>query len=350
MLAPQSRLAYICSGRWDHVLPRDIAGRIFLDLDEKWVKPILQHLYNQSLAHDSNEPLDTPESSFEDNDDLIGYHAAVDFLGLTETFYPAKPVQMPLGFIDPQHFIQKLQPTVQAEGCDWRAHWTMLYKSSRDGYDLQAYKDCCKDKDNTMVFIKQRGTNNVYGGYSAYARQYPTAVACITKEDDPDMFIFAITGAADTSVEAIAQSQYTKFTAKPNSSTLESFSGYDSQLKAFELGDDDLSCKMASTSSQRVLSKFRNVLKGEWQYNGLASTNYFTADEIEVWQIPSMTADSDTSPIIDTTIDPICTLPIVSTARCSSVMTFRDDVSALVTPVTDLDSGWQTWLLKKLRQ
>jgi hypothetical protein len=112
MQAPNSMLARMSSGDWDHVLPHDTAGRIFLDLDEKWVKPIFQHLFHLSLAHDSNEPLSTPESSFEDSDDLMGYYATLDFFGLTDIFYPdgIEPVQIPLGMIKPQLFIQKVQP------------------------------------------------------------------------------------------------------------------------------------------------------------------------------------------------------------------------------------------------
>jgi hypothetical protein len=182
MQAPQSMLAHICSDDWDHVLPRDTAGRIFLDLDEKWVKPIFQHLFHLSLAHDSAEPLNTPESSFDDSDDLMGYYATLDFFGLTDIFYPddSESVQKALGVISPQHFIQKLQPTVAL--CDWRAKWTMLYRSSRDGLNLQAYQNCCKDKTHTVVFIKEQDTNNVYGGYSACARKYPTGQVHIPKK------------------------------------------------------------------------------------------------------------------------------------------------------------------------
>eukprot|EP00953_Heterococcus_sp_UTEX-ZZ885_P025444 13832-Heterococcus_DN1.PRE.2 len=173
--ASGSMLARMFSGRWDHVLPRDKSGRIFLDLDEKWAKPIFQHLYYLSLAHDSSETLETPESTFQDSDDLMGYYATLDFLGLTETFYP-DGVQLysstkPLGIIDLPTFIQKLQPVLS---CYWRAPWRLLYKTSTDGFDLNTYQNCCINIANTVVFIKERGTANVYGGYSAVAKAYPT--------------------------------------------------------------------------------------------------------------------------------------------------------------------------------
>jgi hypothetical protein len=116
MVASNSMLARIVSGRWDHVLPRDKAGRIFLDIDEKWIKPIFQYLYHLSLAHDSSEPLDTPENNYQDSDDLMGYYATLDFLGLTETFYPdgiqpirpaasLQPANIPLDVVDPMDFV-----------------------------------------------------------------------------------------------------------------------------------------------------------------------------------------------------------------------------------------------------
>jgi hypothetical protein len=197
MQAPKSVLARMSSGDWDHMLPRDAAGRIFLDLDVNWAKPIFQHLYQLTMVHDSDEPLNTPESSFEDSDDLMGYYVALDLFGLTNTFYPyvAEPAQMPLGMISQRLFIQKLRPVVQ--GCNRRADWHMVYKSSGDGYNRQAYQNCSKDKRHTAVFIRERGTGNVYGGYSAIARKYTVNAKWIDREQDPNMFLFTVTSAAD---------------------------------------------------------------------------------------------------------------------------------------------------------
>jgi hypothetical protein len=88
MQAPNSMLARMCSGDWDNMVPRDTAGRIFLDLDVQWAKPIFQHLYQLTMVHASEEELNTPESNFEDSDDLIGYYATLDVFGLTDVFYP----------------------------------------------------------------------------------------------------------------------------------------------------------------------------------------------------------------------------------------------------------------------
>jgi hypothetical protein len=186
-------LARIVSGRWDHVLPLDKAGRIFLDIDEKWIKPIFQHLYHLSLAHDSSEPLDTPENNYQDSDDLMGYYATLDFLGLTETFYPdgiqpIKPAKIPLDVVDPVNFVQNLEPVLT---CDWRAPWKLLYKRSRDGWKQITYQDSVKDQSNTVVFVKEKSAGNVYGGYVSKPRTFPSNGRWITAAQEPNMFIFA---------------------------------------------------------------------------------------------------------------------------------------------------------------
>eukprot|EP00953_Heterococcus_sp_UTEX-ZZ885_P009441 5560-Heterococcus_DN1.PRE.4 len=301
------------------------------------------------MVHDSDEPLNTPESSFEDSDDLMGYYVALDLFGLTNIFYPyvAEPAQMPLGIISQLLFIQKLQPAVQ--GCDWRADWHMVYKSSRDGYNRQAYQKCCKDKPNIVVFIKQRGTDNVYGGYSACARKYTVNGKWIRREQDPNMFLFAITGAADC--DAAGHAQYTKFNTFTSN-----LAGYDSKYKAMCIGSTDLTCDM--TLDHHVLSTFDSFVQEGWPYvqegwpyEGIAPKEIIIAEEIEVWQIPAMTSGADISPIIDTTVDPICTLPLPATAASpNSAMTFRNDVSVLRAPVTELSTDLQTWLHSRLRQ
>eukprot|EP00953_Heterococcus_sp_UTEX-ZZ885_P001853 1515-Heterococcus_DN1.PRE.1 len=336
MQAPNSMLARMSSGDWDHVLPHDTAGRIFLDLDEKWVKPIFQHLFHLSLAHDSNEPLSTPESSFEDSDDLMGYYATLDFFGLTDIFYPdgIEPVQIPLGMIKPQLFIQKVQPVV--EGCDWRAHWNMLYKSSRDGYYLESFQKYCKDKPHTVVFVKEQDTGNVYGGYSAHARRYPTIPRMFTRMHAPNKFVFAIKGSTICRVTGSASS-------------------CDAERWAFVFGWYDLYCDM--TDDRGVKSKIEKLSQEQCQCDASdqARTESITAEEIEVWQIPSMTGDSDTCPIVDPSIaDAICVLPTAPAAHNSnsssgsSVMAFRNDVSSLQAPVTELTEGLQSWLHSEL--
>jgi hypothetical protein len=55
---------------------------------------------------------------------------------------------------------------------------------------------------NTVVFIKEQDSSNVYGGYTAVAKAYPTTGIWIAKERDPNMFVFAI---EDAEADAIQQ-------------------------------------------------------------------------------------------------------------------------------------------------
>jgi TLD len=356
MQAPQSMLARIFSGRWDHVLPRDKSGRIFLDVDEKWIKPIFQHLYHLSLAHDSNEALETPESTFQDTDDLMGYYAALDFLGLVDTFYPdglpsritryaMTTAAMPLAVIDPRQFIQKLQPVLT---CDWRAQWKLLYKSSRDGLNLAAFQQRCINMVNTVVFIKEHGTGNVYGGYTAVGRTFPNPGVWITKNQDPSMFVFAVENSTMDAERAV----YTKFELAAGQTN----AWHDRHDLALYYGGGDLQ----SSLNGQVYGSFSYLDKGTWPRSTIAATSTFTADEVEVWQISDLSSNSDTSPIpletvddtddididIDNTASDIC---ILETDQPEAIA-FRDDMSALRAPVAQLSTELHTWLYNKLQQ
>jgi BTB/POZ domain len=234
MHAPDSMLARLFSGRWDHVLPRDKSGRIFLDLDQKWVKPILQHLYHLSIADADSEPLVTPEKQF-DGDDLIGYYATLDLLGLTKTFYPTgvvrlKPTaeQMPLGSIDPHEFVSKLALTTSTASCDWNAPWKVLYNSSVDTFNFEMYKNRCRNASNTVVFIKEKSTGNVFGGYTGVARTFFfNSGVWRSAVQDPNMFIFALTSCDGATT-------YKKF----NELKRPQYASHDSQLYPFYFASD----------------------------------------------------------------------------------------------------------------
>jgi TLD len=341
--APDSMLARLFSGRWDHVLPLDKRGRIFLDLDLKWVKPILQHLYHLSIASaaTASEPLITPEKQF-DGDDLVGYYATLDLFGLTKTFNPTgvvrhKPTveQMPFGTVNPHEFVSNMNP-VTTSSRDWNAPWKILYKSSRDGSNFETYKDRCRNASNTVVFVKEKSTGNVYGGYTGVAKTFGSGV-WRSSTQDPNMFIFAITGTG--------ASAYTKFSnlIQPQ------YASYDSSAYAFYIGDlymQGLSSKCGATA------RFNYMDKGLWPHAGLNSSGKIHIEQLEVWQIPDINSSSNTVPdIFDPSADivahdDICILP----ANTTDSMTFRDDMSALAAPVTSLSSGLQSWLHGQLQK
>jgi hypothetical protein len=97
---------------------------------------------------------------------------------------------------------------------------------------------------------------------------------------------------------------------------------------------------------------FNHLNIGTWPRDTLAATDLFTADEIEVWQIPDLTASSDTSPIpLEPTDDNTksASICVLATDQPEAI-TFRDDMSSLRAPVAQLSSGLHTWLQTKLQQ
>ncbi|KAG5178559.1 hypothetical protein JKP88DRAFT_329076 [Tribonema minus] len=79
---PDSPLAWMFSGCWDHVLPRDTKHRPFLDLDVSWFKPIVGALHALSRGTEPHEVV-VPVAHLA-HDDRLGLRACAELLGLTE--------------------------------------------------------------------------------------------------------------------------------------------------------------------------------------------------------------------------------------------------------------------------
>eukprot|EP00611_Tribonema_gayanum_P023935 TRINITY_DN5141_c0_g1_i1.p1 TRINITY_DN5141_c0_g1~~TRINITY_DN5141_c0_g1_i1.p1 ORF type:complete len:448 (-),score=159.88 TRINITY_DN5141_c0_g1_i1:577-1920(-) len=80
---PDSPLAWMFSGRWDHVLPRDRNARPFLDLDVSWFKPIVGALHALSRGAAAPHEVAVPVAHLT-HDDRLGLRACAELLGLTE--------------------------------------------------------------------------------------------------------------------------------------------------------------------------------------------------------------------------------------------------------------------------
>ena len=78
----RSRLAWILSGRWDHVLPKDKDGRLFFDLDPEWFEPIINHLRDLGLQ-DPSKPIPGPTITLEHQ---FAFHYLVQYIGLESTY------------------------------------------------------------------------------------------------------------------------------------------------------------------------------------------------------------------------------------------------------------------------
>jgi hypothetical protein len=257
------------------------------------------------------------------------------------------PEQMPFGTVNPHEFVNQLKPAMTSSNCDWNTPWKVLYKSSKDGFNFETYKARCTGCFNTVVFIQEKKTGNVYGGYTGVARLFPQGGVYRTAAQDPDMFIFAITddGASCTKSSSFKQYHYPT---------------YDSNIHPFYFASDFYCQGLNSASGGSATSTFNYLDKGSWPHVGLNSTGNIQFDELEVWQIPNIdttTATNSSSSsnavpdIFDTTVDTTahddtCKLPATTTDS----MTFRDDMSALATPVTALTIDLQVWLHGQLQQ
>ncbi|KAG5176311.1 hypothetical protein JKP88DRAFT_171266 [Tribonema minus] len=153
-----SKLARMFSGRWDHVLPRDHSGRIFLDLDINWFHPITNLLSELSGGAAADE-LQLPVMQLSD-DDRLGLQACAELFGLCDVIPTQGVAGMP-------HHITSVARLGQESGLEIGryAPWQLLYHSSVDGATAHEFHRLCDDKPNTVCLaVDDKG--NVFGGFA----------------------------------------------------------------------------------------------------------------------------------------------------------------------------------------
>eukprot|EP00611_Tribonema_gayanum_P023626 TRINITY_DN5000_c0_g4_i1.p1 TRINITY_DN5000_c0_g4~~TRINITY_DN5000_c0_g4_i1.p1 ORF type:complete len:539 (-),score=112.01 TRINITY_DN5000_c0_g4_i1:219-1835(-) len=154
-----SKLAWMFSGRWDHVLPRDHSGRIFLDLDIKWFSPITQYLSELSRGA-AADAVHLPITLLSD-DDRLGLRACVELFGLCDV--------MPTHALDPHaHVLASVACFGQESGLNlgWAGPWQLLYQLSTHGAAPQEFHRLCDGQANTVCLaVDDKG--NVFGGFTS---------------------------------------------------------------------------------------------------------------------------------------------------------------------------------------
>jgi hypothetical protein len=333
---PQSLLTFIESGRYDKRLKYDVDGHIFFDLDKQWVAPIFSYL--TQLAQSADAAFVQPTSLFNDDDDLTGFCAAVDFFGLSSLFGIADSGTP--DFIDQQQFVKEMT-LVDTPELKWSNPWQLVYKTTRDGFDRAAYRNKVAGVANTLHVISDTG-DSVFGSCSAVARTFSDtkdAHKWVRTTEDPHAFGFL---AAQKGM-----SKYYKFRVKPGGCT-----GVNN-WQSFCCGENDLLYRFShGKTGHNGDSKFNHYVNDHstWTWPGLSENEIFVAQEIEVWQIPSMsvsTAVAADAPVVAAAAA-ACTISAGHSDTCS--MQFRDDMTVFSQPVSQLGNEFQLWLNTYLQQ
>ena len=112
-----SRLAWILSGRWDHLLHKDKDDRLFFDFDPEWFEPIINHL-RELVLQDPQIQIPPPAVSEEH---IAGYERLLEFFDLKHVFCSSadsRPIQVKLestaepDSVDPIKSIPPVEPSI----------------------------------------------------------------------------------------------------------------------------------------------------------------------------------------------------------------------------------------------
>jgi len=182
-----SRLAELFSGRWDSALPRDEAGRIFLDFDPVQFRALLDWLGDVCRTGPSAE-IPNPEESMATND-RWGFGALCSLLRLmpppsssasvlanteveaqTPLVSLAEPVvesaTVPDGsLLTPTSAAQLHRMLGNAPGCK---KFVLLHRASTDGFTAAAFHAHCDGVARTVTVARSVG-GFIFGGYSGSA-------------------------------------------------------------------------------------------------------------------------------------------------------------------------------------
>ena len=162
---PESKLAWLFSGRWDHLLRRDKYERIYLDIDSRWFEKILDFL-RSSKFHTSNQMIKLPTIA---NEDKFGTETLFDFFGLNDFVkeHNAKFL-FQSSIISDAKSKEVLMEWVNQTTPSQPSNLTLLYRGSRDGFQASKFHELCDNKGETVTIIKTT-SGCVFGGYSDVA-------------------------------------------------------------------------------------------------------------------------------------------------------------------------------------
>ena len=180
---PESKLAWLFSGRWDHLLRRDKYERIYLDIDSRWFEKILDFL-RSSKFHTSNQMIKLPTIA---NEDKFGTETLFDFFGLNDfvTEHNAKFL-FQSSIISDATSKELLMEWVNQTTPSQPSNLDLLYRGSRDGFQASKFHELCDNKGETVTIIKTT-SGYVFGGYSDVAWD-----SSITYKQSSKSFLFSL--------------------------------------------------------------------------------------------------------------------------------------------------------------
>lgn len=147
-------LEAIFSGRWDKRLQRDGSGRIFLDVNPKCFRCIIDYLNERKIVP-PDEPLRPPSMNDEHHKSLGCLCKA---FGLTSERRVSDTT-----ILEDSHHVEALYEFLEED--DIRGEMELLYRGSRDGMNTKSFIQKCHGEESTVTVVKTNG-GHIFGGYN----------------------------------------------------------------------------------------------------------------------------------------------------------------------------------------
>ncbi|KAL7552051.1 hypothetical protein ACHAWF_015682 [Thalassiosira exigua] len=149
-----SRFEALFSGRWDKALQRDGNDCIFLDVNPKCFRAIVDYLSELAISSEEDPP--SPPVMGDEEEHIFRSH--LELFGLY-----ASTTKIPNSNIIKVKAIDLLHKWLREDGSDRELH--LLYRSSRDGLSPVSFHSKCDNQGCTLTVIETTD-GFVLGGYS----------------------------------------------------------------------------------------------------------------------------------------------------------------------------------------
>ena len=156
-----SRFQALFNGRWQKKLQKDRQGRIFLDINPKCFRAILESL--RDMQHPADVGDSKPSVDGEHYRTLYLYSKMLGVLDAVKVF----DINEGSKVLASDESLAAVRDLIKKDG-----DWTLLHRSTRDGFDAGSFHKNCDKKGSTMTVIKTVN-GHVLGGYKMGAWGYP---------------------------------------------------------------------------------------------------------------------------------------------------------------------------------
>ena len=193
-----SLLSILLSGRWNHAVPKDRNGLIFLDVDSTMMKLVFDTLRSRLCF--GSDVVTVPSISAYN----IGYDALLLYYNMDTSFIlsgenllsePSRIVCMSDARCT-SHLLSFLShvfpPEITVTG---QLQLNLLYRGSQDGFTASAFHARCDGKCNTVSVIEDK-SGNVFGGFADLAWQSQSQLYVPSQKS----FIFSLKSSASAVV------------------------------------------------------------------------------------------------------------------------------------------------------